>query len=429
MTYSVESMRTPPPVYAWSRFGQPEYTDWLDESLSWKNTCYIGDWSFLWQHRFRGPDVLRLFGDFSVNSFEVFHHSQSKHVIHTDAGGKVIHEGILTRFGDDDFVLHGRGGFWMSHQLERGDYAATVEREDWFIYQVSGPTATKVLEKLTDTSGLLTTQYMHIAPITIAGHPIWALRQGMAGEIGFELQGPAEVGPEVYEAVLAAGQEFGIRRMGGRVAMINHLEACFPTIATDYIPAIFEPELADYLDFFTSSMPANAQPAYLAGSFAGARISDYYRSPVELGWGRNIRFDHDFLGRAALEAEKAEPRRVIRTLEWNSDDVTDVFASLFDRDRPNSTYMEMPRDQRGFMWADRVQRDGQLVGVATSRGFSYSFRRMLSLATIDVAAAEIGTQLEVVWGNPGDPEKIVRATVAPAPYKQDASRGDLTALR
>ena len=39
MSYSVTSMRVPPPVYAWSRFGQPEYTDWLDESLSWKNTC------------------------------------------------------------------------------------------------------------------------------------------------------------------------------------------------------------------------------------------------------------------------------------------------------------------------------------------------------------------------------------------------------
>jgi len=38
-----------PEGYAWSRFGEPEYTDWLDESLSWKHTCYIGDWSFLWQ--------------------------------------------------------------------------------------------------------------------------------------------------------------------------------------------------------------------------------------------------------------------------------------------------------------------------------------------------------------------------------------------
>ena len=60
MTFSVDEMRKAPEVYAWSRFGQPEYTTWLDENLSWKETCYIGDWSFLWQHRFSGPDAIQL---------------------------------------------------------------------------------------------------------------------------------------------------------------------------------------------------------------------------------------------------------------------------------------------------------------------------------------------------------------------------------
>jgi len=424
MTFSVDGMRTPPQVYAWSRFGAPEYTDWLDESLSWKQTSEIGDWSFLWQHRFRGPDVLRLFADYSVNSYAKFAIGQSKHVIHTNVDGKVIHEGILTRFGDDDFVLHGRGGFWMRHQLERGKYDATVAEEDWFIYQVAGPTALPLLRKLTQAEALEETKFMHVAQVTIAGHPIWALRQGMSGEVGFELQGPREYGDEVYQAVLDAGQEFGIRRMGARIAMIHHLEASYPTIATDYIPAIFEPDTADYLDYFTSSMPSYAQPAYIAGSYPGREISEYYRSPVELGWARNINFDHEFLGSEALRVEKANPRRALRTLVWDADDVADVFSSLY-RPGAHYTYMEMPRDQRGFMWADRVERDGSVVGVATSRGYSYYYRQMLSLATIDVTHAELGTELDVIWGNPGDPEKRIRARVAPAPYKPDHARGDL----
>ena len=40
--------------------------------MSWKETCYIGDWSFLWERRFRGRDVLKLFSDISVNSFAKF---------------------------------------------------------------------------------------------------------------------------------------------------------------------------------------------------------------------------------------------------------------------------------------------------------------------------------------------------------------------
>ncbi|MFC5949008.1 glycine cleavage T C-terminal barrel domain-containing protein [Pseudonocardia lutea] len=420
-------MRTPPSTYAWSRFGAPEYTDWLDESLSWKESCYIGDWSFLWQHRITGPDSLKLLADISVNSFEGFRLGQSKHAIHTDADGKVIHEGIVTKFGDDDFVMHGRGGFWANYRAERGSYDLKITQEDWFIYQVSGPKALALLDKLATDNQLRETKYMHVCPLKIAGHDVVALRQGMAGEIGFELQGPREHGDAVYAAVLEAGQEFGIRRLGARVTMINHLEACFPTIATDYIPAIFSPDMAEYLEVFRSSMPPFAQPAYIAGSYDGRDISEYYRSPVELGWGRNIKFDHDFVGRAALEREKAQPRRVIRTLEWNADDVVDVFSSLF---RPGEHYpfMDMPRDQRGFMWADKVTAGGELVGVTTSRGYSYYFRKMLSLATIDVAHADIGERLTVHWGTPDGPQKEIRAIVAPAPYKQDRSRGDLHAV-
>lgn len=424
MTFTVDTMRTAPEIYAWSRFGQPEYTTWLDESLSWKEHVYIGDWSFLWQHWFRGPDVLKLFADYSVNDYTRFAIGQSKHVIHTNRDGKVIHEGILTRFGDEDFMLHGRGGFWMSFQAERGDYDVTVEKDDWFIYQVSGPQAVKVLQKLDPSESYLDTKYMWVAPILIAGHPVHALRQGMAGEIGFELQGPASAGPEVYAAILEAGAEFGIRKMGGRVAMINHLEASYPTIATDYIPAIFEEETADYLEYFRASMPPNAQPAYIAGSFPGADISDYYRSPLELGWGKVVKGE-EYLGAEALREEAANPRRVLRTLVWNGDDVADVYASLFRKDEPNYTFMDMPRDQRGFMWADRVEIDGKLVGVATSRGYSHYFREMLSLSTIDVEHAEIGTAVTVVWGNPGDPEKRIRAVVAAAPYKSDTRRLDL----
>jgi vanillate/3-O-methylgallate O-demethylase len=53
---------------------------------------------------------------------------------------------------------------------------------------------------------------------------------------------------------------------------------------------------------------------------------------------------------------------------------------------------------------------------------------MLSLCTIDVAHAEVGTAVVVVWGEPGRPQKEIRAVVAPAPYKPDNRRADVRAL-
>ena len=423
---SVDKLRTTPEGYFTIRWGLPEYTDWIDECMSWKETCNIGDWTFLWERRFKGPDALKLFSDISVNSFAKFDIGQAKHVIHCNDAGKVIHEGILSRLGEDDFMLFGRGCFWADYKLRTGNYDVTPEPHDWFNYQVAGPNSLYVIEKAAGQS-IRDIAFMHFGKIKINGREVWALRQGMAGELGYELQGPAEYGREIYDAIMEAGKEFGIRRLGGRAVFINHLEACFPTIITDYLPAMFGEDMKNYLDEFKAAMPGFAVTFSLAGSFEAKDVSAYYRSPVELGWSKNIKFDHDFIGRKALEEEVAHPKRTMVTLVWNADDVIDTYASLFHQGKPYQ-YMEMPRDQRGFMYADKVLKGDEIVGVTTSRGYSYYFRQMISLCTIDVEFSKPGTEVTVVWGNPGEPQKHIRATVAPAPYKKDNRRIDVTTL-
>jgi hypothetical protein len=49
----------------------------------------------------------------------------------------------------------------------------------------------------------------------------------------------------------------------------------------------------------------------------------------------------------------------MRTLVWNADDVVDVYASMFRDARPYD-FMDMPRDQRGFMYADKVIQNGKV---------------------------------------------------------------------
>ncbi|MBV9628271.1 MAG: aminomethyltransferase family protein [Xanthobacteraceae bacterium] len=416
-------MRSTPEGYFNVRFGKPEYTDWMDESMSWKEACYIGDWSFLWERRFKGPDALKLFSDITVNSMAKFDIGQAKHAIHCNKDGKVIHEGILSRIGEDEFMLFGRGGFWADYQRRRGKYNVSSEPDDLFNLQVSGPRSVAVIEKAASQT-VRNIGFMRFATVRIAGHEIWALRQGMAGEIGFELQGPIAARDDVYNAIVEAGREFEIRRLGARVSSVNHLEACFPTIVTDYLPAIFDDDMAEYLTEFKIAMPAFASTFNIAGSFDANHVSAWYRSPVELGWTKNIKFDHDFIGRTALESEVANPRRIMRTLVWSNEDVVDVYASLFHKGQ-HYQFMEIPRDQRGFMYADKVERDGKLIGVTTSRGYSYYFREMISLCCIDVSSSEIGTEVNVIWGEPGKRQKEIRATVAPAPYKSDRRRADL----
>jgi vanillate/3-O-methylgallate O-demethylase len=425
---NIDALRSTPEGHFTSRWGLPEYTDWIDESMSWKRTCSIGDWSFLWERRFRGPDALRLLSDTSINSLAKFENLQAKHIVHCDDDGKIIAEGIATRVGEDEFVLFGRGVFWLDYVARQSGYDVRSTGVDSFNFQVAGPNAIAMIEKAAGRP-LRDVKFMYSEEIEIAGCRLMALRQGMSGEPGFELQGRSEDARAVYDAVVEAGQEFGLRKLGGRAVFINHLEACFPTIIVDYMPAIFGPKMDDYRAEFLAAMPNASSTFNIAGSFEADDISAWYRSPVELGWGKSIKFDHDFKGRAALEAELAAPRRQIRTLVWNPDDVVSVYASLFDKNAAPFHFMEMPRDQRGFMFADKVLGEGgREVGVATSRGYSYYFREMISLAVIDIDHADIGRDLRVVWGNPGERQIELRATVAPAPYKKDNRRVDLGGL-
>ena len=179
---------------------------------------------------------------------------------------------------------------------------------------------------------------MHSGKIKIAGCEMLALRQGMAGEIGFELQGPMTHHKDVYDAIMEAGKDFGIRKLGGRTVFINHLEACFPTIITDYCPAIFGDAMKEYRDEFQAAMPGFAVTFNIAGSFEADDISAWYRSPVELGWGKNVKFDHDFIGRKALEPKSRRPKRLMRTLVWNATMSSTSMLRSFARISPTTTW-------------------------------------------------------------------------------------------
>lgn len=410
-------------------WGQLEYSGWIQEQLSWKDSCYIGDWSFIWQKTLTGPDAMKLLTDHCVNSFAKFSVGQAKHFSMCDDDGKIIHEGIVLRMAENKFMIYALGSYYLEWRAQTLGYDVEMEVYEGYNLQVSGPTSINALEKACGES-LRDIAFMHVREIEIAGHKVGALRQGMAGEIGFELIGPLAEREKIWNAVVDAGEEFGLQRMGARVAMINHLEACFPTIGWDYMPAIFGSDMTSYVDKLRTEIPGLLDMFLrVKGSLESDDPKSWYKSPIELGWKKNIKFDHDFRGKQALMAEVQEPRREIVTLEWNAEDVADVYESAFDPSRPMYTYMEMPRDMRGHMVADQVlNAEGEVVGVSTSRGYSVYFRRMLSLCSIDVAYTEPGTTVTVVWGDPGTEQKRIRATVAPAPYKKDNRRADLTAL-
>ena len=73
--------------------------------------------------------------------------------------------------------------------------------------------------------------------------------------------------------------------------------------------------------------------ASLGGSFYSDDITDYYQTLWDLDYGMHIKFDHDFIGREALEKMSSEPHRKKVWLTWNNDDVLRVIESMFSAEK------------------------------------------------------------------------------------------------
>lgn len=414
------------------RDGQHEYTGWVDEQWGWKNTAYLGDWSYVPAIRVKGPDALRLFSDLSVNSFANFPIGKAKHCVQCSEDGKVVTEGVLIRHGVDDFEFNATTPQWTYYKMKTGSYNATATFPSTHKLQVSGPNAVAILEKLANTS-LTDVPFMATKEIEISGLPVLALRQGMGGDVGFELHGPIGQKEVIEAAVLEMGGNFGIRQRGWRWMQINHLESYFPTSTIHYLTSLVGDGNDDYRKFMDENLPPEWIGTWLegpmryawnptfTGSWDGEHIEELHRSPVELGWSRYIKFDHEFIGDKALKSELENPKRTGVTLEFNSEDMIRVYASLFG-EGDILHLLDIPHSPYSFNWVDKVLKDGIEVGHAVYPGYSVSFRKVLALTFIDVAHSTPGTEVTVLWGNPDEPQTEIRATVAATPYKSDKNR-------
>jgi len=144
----------------------------------------------------------------------------------------------------------------------------------------------------------------------IAGRKVRALRHGMAGQPGFELMGPWADGAVIHAALVEAGKAHGLTLVGGRVLLLQYPGVGLDTLAPARRLHRRENEA---LSRMADGESLRGQ-GFDRGSFVSDKVEDYYLTPWELGYGFFVKFDHDFIGRAALEKMAAGPHRKKVTL-------------------------------------------------------------------------------------------------------------------
>ncbi len=412
-----------------------EFTNWRDEQIAWRETAALFDQSHHMTDLYiEGPDAIRLLSDLGVNSFENFAVNKAKQFVCCNPDGYVIGDAILFYLGENRLSLVGRPSAhnWVQYHGETGDYDVTFDRDErtavnptgrrkLYRFQVQGPNAMQVLEKVVG-GPLPELKFFNMDKITITGHTVRALHHGMSGVPGRELFGPWEDAEDVRAAIVEAGEEFGLKQVGSRVYATNTLESGWIPCP---LPAVFT---GDDMKAYREWLPADGYEATgsLGGSFYSGDISDYYLTPHDLGYWGFVKFDHDFIGREALEAMEDEaPRRKV-TLAWNGEDVAAAMQTLFEQGEP-AKYIDLPLSNYSTWPNDKLLLDGEQVGVSTFSGYSYNERSMLSLGVVN-SDVEVGTEVTLVWGEEagGSAKPVVerhrqveiRATVSPVPYSE-----------
>jgi glycine cleavage system aminomethyltransferase T len=415
-----------------------EYTNWRDEQRAWRETCALFDQSHhMTDLLVEGPEALKVLSDLGVNSFKTFKVNQAKQFVACNHDGYVIGDAILFYLDEQTFSLVGRPSAlnWVQFNLEAGAYKASAERDERsavnrgtrrsFRYQIQGPNALRVMEKVTGQPAP-DIRFFNMGVMTIAGQDVRALRHGMVGQPGWELFGPWEHADAVRDAIVEAGQEYGIRRVGSRAYPTTCLESGW---IPSPLPAVY---VGDAMKPYRQWLSAKSYEAMasLGGSFVSDDITDYYLTPYDLGYGPFVKFDHDFIGRDALERMVDRQARKKVTLVWNGEDVTRLFGSLFHRGGDAAKYVDLPLANYSTLPFDKVLAGGATVGVSTYTGYTYNERAMISLAVLDREESEPGTDVTIVWGEEGrgsskptverHVQSEIRATVAPAPYAEVA---------
>jgi vanillate/3-O-methylgallate O-demethylase len=141
-----------------------------------------------------------------------------------------------------------------------------------------------------------------------------------------------------------------------------------------------------------------------------------------------VKFDHEFIGREALEKMANKPHRRKVTFAWNGDDVAKAFASMFAGNDDHYKYIDLPLSNYASASFDKiVDKNGKVVGASMFAGYSYNEKSMLSLGLVD-PNVQLGDEVTLVWGEPdGGTKKVtverhkqlnIRATVSAVPYSK-----------
>ncbi len=339
------------------------------------------------KYEITGKGAARFLGRVCVRGFTSMKPGRVAYTCWCDDDGKVVDDGTVTRLDDERFFFTAAEPQlrWLQSLARGFDVDIRDVSDTVAALALQGPCARDILDDCTD-GAVETLPYFGSTSATLAGKDVRITRTGYTGDLGYEVWLDATDALAIYDALIAAGKQWGIRPVGLDALDAVRIEAAYIMAGVDYRGA-------------THCLTA-AQKS----------------SPDELGLGWTVKLDREqpFIGKQALAAERA--RRAARWafigVEWSWDDIEALYAS----------YGLPPGLSHGAsrsalpLWRDHAQ-----VGYVTSSVFSPLLKKQIGIGFINPSFSDVGTVLDIEHTVEFE-RRTVRCTIVDTPFFDPARK-------
>jgi aminomethyltransferase len=327
--------------WAWAA----DFGDAVAEHNATRTACNLWDESPLRKWDMRGKDALALANALFTNNMAALELGQVRYGAICDEQGKMIMDGTVFHVAPEHcFSITSYDSDLDHFRQVASDRGLDVELKDVTAemphLQVQGPLARDVLRPITSGADVDSLRYFRFLTdgVTVGGVPIWLSRTGYSGELGFELYCKPEDATALWNAVVSAGKDHGIKPIGLSAIETIRIESglLFPDI--DYFP--------------------------------------HQTDPFEVRLDNVIKLDNDsdFVGREALEQIASQgTARLLTTLRIDGDDVPEYGAA--------------------------VTVDGAEAGIVRSPSASPTFNEVIAMAAVDRQHVHDGARVDVALGD------------------------------
>ena len=215
------------------------------ECLAVRNACGIFDASTLGKIEVVGADAAEFMNRLYINSWMGLGVGRARYGILCREDGFIYDDGVVARLAPDRFhVTTTTGGaprvLAMMEDYRQTEWPdlnvwLTSTTEQWAVIAVQGPNARRVLEPLVSEIDLSAAAVPHMAVARgkICGVPMLVFRVSFTGELGFEINVPADYGAAVWESIYAAGQAHGISEYGTETMHVLRAEKGYIIVGQD----------------------------------------------------------------------------------------------------------------------------------------------------------------------------------------------------